>query len=402
MILIRYIFLSLLIVLFPVRLSAQMRAISEIPTPGLKQRDFDEADLIIIGKVKPESNYFFSTTAKGTIPWFGKQLDVDIFNCHVEVLKILKGTSLNEISARFYVPHLDQPQWSIAIGRPVLLLLKYVKKDGVYELAVQPESWMTLSRAIVDSNINDTLDTFIKNSVLGILERAEDSKPTSAELKELQLNGGNSDALTQVYVSQSNYGILQALGTVAELQLNSAEIRDAIRKLWISNIPNIEIKALNTSLELNDSAAMAYCVKAWRDNPKDQTLRTNLEFILSNNMKRMKINPDNLSAFNAFLNCEIPAVRSAAMLSLRQGRNPISLPLFVAGLNDTDKTVRYHAMLGMYYLDPELFKEAQLEIPFLKLYNSQPDYYISTLKKWLSDGGLDKLRADLAAGQASK
>jgi hypothetical protein len=374
-------------------LYGEIAAIPEDVSSGINQQDIDQADIIVVATLKKENDGFFETSSKGEVATPQGPVPGEVFKSQLDVISAVKGNPPKVIDARFYVPDsiFSFQQWTIALGRPVLFLLKYNASDNVYELERQPYSWMTLSNDVLLGGSEMPTD-YVRKLVTNILESGF-SAPTAAQLSELQMPNGDSKALDQYYGQESNFGILQALRTVASLQLDSPGIRDALHKWWSSNNEGIQIKSLEISLSLHDPSAIVYCIQNATNAPDGSTLRLNLQHVLVLSVNRVQSN--DLTALKPYIGCELPEVRSAALLHLQNVKNPTFLPVFVSFLNDPDSTVEYHAMLGIYYLDPDLIKIEKLPVPGIKLFKMQPQYYSAMWNKWLVDGGLVKLQADL-------
>jgi len=360
---------------------------------GITETELKSADLVIIGN--------FETINRPdivSIPILGKMINAYKIVFTVKVIKNLKGICDKTIKVTFYSPVETTTQdWSIATGFPVLLVLKNQDHNKGYELYEQPTSWLTLSQDISDKTECSNIKQYINYLVLKILNNSSGTISNSdlnkfiSQNNNLHINLG--EHANELYELQSRHGIRQALGTIINLKFDSTEIRTAIRAFWTHDGDDIKITALETSLSLGDISALDYCISYWKNHP-DKITRGQMELILSDAAYHLKDIGD-MNNLLPFLEYDIPAARLAAMRIIRDEKNPKYLKAMIKGLSDTDGMVQQQSIMGIYDLDPELFIEENIQAPGVVAFKTDPKHYVSIWKKWLNEGGLQKLKADL-------
>jgi hypothetical protein len=363
----------------------------QIEQAGINKDSIDRADVIVVGSIEKESEHFFEPVNPDNVH-SSTNADTNLYRCVFTVKSVLKGKCNQVITLHLRFPvSADARSWFFPNSFPLLLALKYQGTGDFYEPIDQPSSWLSLLSNKIGVNVSSEVKPNLTPLIQSILS-VDFAKVDMADSKTIFSNdiGPYQDAL----IPEASFSIIQAIGTAENLHLVSKELLVELQNLWRS--PNLEVrmKALEASFVLGDATAVAYCSQQWHSNYSDQIERGQIEYLLRHAQLRIKRQGD-LAGILPFLNSDIPQVRRDAMLILRESKNPIYIALFVKGVTDPDAMVQYHSIMGLYLLDPALFKEQHLIAPGIILFNANPDKYTATWKAWLEDGGTNTLRSDL-------
>ncbi len=383
--------------LFQVDILAQVMVEPDAPTSGINSDELSQADVVAVVEVRPVGSNSFQSLGQEIASLFGQPTTLKKFRLFASVKHVFKGVCPADIYINVAVP--VKPSrltegCELSIGRPLLAILRNVNGgNGSYE-PVMPGSWLSLTRGYQLANGQPNLMGFINDALRDNLKESTNEPPTSADLKSLDGWNLTNDEAKALYIEQSRYALIQSLDSASTLHVSSQEVLHSISSLWSSSDEEIQSKALSASLSIGDESVLKYCADEWKLHPSDPRLKAIYSAPLSRAIFQM-MRAKEFSNIVPFLTSEVPSVRIDAFSAIATAKDPIYLPQLVSGLDDPESSARYHAMLGLYSLDPDFFREEGVPIAFIKQFSTKPDFYINAWKKWINNGGLQKLQVDL-------
>lgn len=175
-----------------------------------------------------------------------------------------------------------------------------------------------------------------------------------------------------------NHDDLRALYMLEGFPSLSRNGKARIAQLANSPNPNIALAAIGTLLK-SRSPETVELLKIYLDNYKGDKEPMSVWSIGA--WLREIRDPEALSAVEALSGSQFVSVQLGAMDALRKIKSPSSAPILIQRLDDSNTTVRYQAVITL----AETFRKGREFAPSMKLFNDDPEKYVTLWKTWWSE-----------------
>jgi len=304
---------------------------------------FKDSDVVCSGKV-------LSTVVESEEP---PPIGLQHIRAIVEVQDAFKPADLKveeRLTLRFVRQYPGVSMYRPVVGKSETAIL-FLKKtaDGSYEFAnywAGAESFQVLPKASGGTGL-----ARLESALINALEQAPPGGPYH-------------DDLRAVYMLES-FPVLSPEGLARMSKLANSPQPDialaAIGTLLKTKSPR-SVELLRAYLESyrGDKEPMSvWGIGAWLREIDDPVARPTLE---------------------ALSGSRFTSVQLGAMDALRKMKNPSSVPVLIQRLDDSNKVVRYQALITL----SEIFHKDREFAPSMQLFDQDPERYVSAWKLWLS------------------